>query len=232
MFFYYLDLLDIDFMLFLSFAGAVTLALVLGIAFHEFSHAAVATALGDNTAQQRGRLTLNPLAHLDPFGTILLFLAGFGWGKPVPVNGYALRNGPRRGMAMVAAAGPLSNFAVALVLSVPIWFGIPAHDPFRDVFATAAWEAQDYVGLFLSSAILLNVILGVFNLLPLAPLDGFRVWVGVLPLPIARPIAQMERYGMLILIGIFFLGPAVGINFFDWVVRPIEEAITGVLIDL
>jgi Zn-dependent protease len=229
LFFYYLDLLEIDFYLFLAFAGAVTSALLLGISFHEFCHAASASALGDQTARRLGRVSLNPLVHLDPFGTILLFMAGFGWGKPVPVNVYALRNGPRTGMAIVAAAGPISNLAVATVLAVPIRLGwTPWHSPFAVVWTTG-WTATDYVGLFLSAGVLLNCILAVFNLLPIAPLDGFRVWVGLLPIELARPIAQMERYGILVLMALFFLGPAVGINFFGAVVRPAVEGIAGAL---
>jgi Zn-dependent protease len=229
LFTYYLDLLHIDFFLFLAFAGAVTSALLLGIAFHEFCHAACASALGDQTARRLGRVSLNPLVHLDPFGTLLLFLAGFGWGKPVPVNARALRNGPRTGMAMVAAAGPVSNLAVAAVLAVPIRLGwTPWHNPFGLVW-TAGWTTKDYVGLFLSAGVLLNCILAVFNFLPLAPLDGFRVWVGLLPIELARPIAQMERYGILILMALFFLAPAVGIDFFGAVVEPAVRGIAGAL---
>jgi len=226
---YYVDLLDIDFFLFLAFAGAVTTALLLGIAFHEFCHAFTSSKLGDQTARNLGRVTLNPLAHLDPFGTALLFLAGFGWGKPVPVNAYALRNGPRTGMAMVAAAGPVSNLGVATVMALPIRLGItPWHNPFViNAFAVESWSANDYFGLFLSAGVLLNTILAVFNLLPLAPLDGFRVWVGLLPIELARPIARMERYGILILMGLFFLGPVVGIDVFGWIVRPLVEGIAG-----
>jgi Zn-dependent protease len=225
LFFYYLDLLDIDFYLFLAFASAVTVALVLGIAFHEFCHALSASMLGDQTAASRGRLSLNPLVHLDPLGTLLLFLAGFGWGKPTPVNPFALRNGPRTGMAVVAAAGPVSNLFVASVLAVPIRLGwAPWHNPFL-VGGTAGWTGQDYIGLFLTAGVFLNCILAVFNFLPLAPLDGFKVWTGLLPIDLARPLYRLERYGILILMGIFFLGPAVGINIFDWVVRP---AVNGI----
>jgi Zn-dependent protease len=230
LFAYYLDLLDIDFFLFLAFAGAVTSALLLGIAFHEFCHAASASLLGDQTARRLGRLSLNPLVHLDPFGTLLLFLAGFGWGKPVPVNAHALRNGPRTGMAVVAAAGPISNLAIATLMAAPIRLGwTPWHNPFVIIGSTAGWDAADYFGLFLSAGVLLNCILAVFNFLPLAPLDGFRVWVGLLPIELARPIAQMERYGILILMALFFLGPVVGIDFFGWVVRPAVEGIAGAL---
>jgi Zn-dependent protease len=227
LFFYYSRLLDDGFFVFLAFAGAVTFALLLGIAFHEFCHALVASALGDSTAQRLGRLTLNPLAHLDPFGTLLLFIAGFGWGKPVPVNASALRNGPRTGMAMVAAAGPVSNLAIAWAMAVPIRLGWTAfHNPFNLFVSTGAWRASDYLGLFFTAAVLLNCTLAVFNFLPLAPLDGFRVWTGVLPIEIAQPIMRLEPYGMLILMALFFLGPAIGLNFFDEIVRPTVEGLS------
>jgi Zn-dependent protease len=232
-FYYYSQLLDDGFFVFLAFAGAVTAALLLGIAFHEFCHALIASALGDTTAQRLGRLTLNPLAHLDPFGTLLMFIAGFGWGKPVPVNAHALRNGPRTGMAMVAAAGPMSNLAIAWAMALPIRFGwAEFHNPFNLVFSTSGWQMSDYLGLFFTAGVLLNCTLAVFNFLPLAPLDGFRVWTGVLPIEIARPMMRMEQYGMLILMALFFLLPLIGINFFDEVVRPpvqgLTKAMTGV----
>lgn len=231
MIFRYFDLLSTDFSLFLTFFGAVVLALLIGIAFHEFSHALAATALGDPTARNLGRLSLDPRAHLDPFGTLLLFLAGFGWGKPVPFNPYRLRNGPRTGMAIVAAAGPISNLLVAAVLAAPIRFGwTPWHSPFAVISSTVGWETTDYIGLFLSAAVLLNVILAVFNLLPVAPLDGFKVAVGLLPVELARPVAQLERHGILILMGIFFFGPVIGIDFFGWVVAPAVEGIAGRLV--
>jgi Zn-dependent protease len=226
---YYADLLDIDFFLFLAFAGAVTTALILGIAFHELCHAFTASKLGDQTARNLGRVTFNPLAQLDPFGTILLFLAGFGWGKPTPVNPNNMHGDPRTGMAVTAAAGPISNLLIATILAAPIRLGItPWHNPFViNQFEVDMWSANDYFGLFLSAGVLLNCILAVFNFLPLAPLDGFRIWVGVLPIEIARPVAKMERYGMLILLGLFFLGPAVGIDIFDWIVRPLVEGISS-----
>ncbi len=229
MFRYYLDLYELDFFLFLSFAGAVTTALLLGIAFHEFCHAFTASYLGDQTARRLGRVSLNPLVHLDPFGTILLFFAGFGWGKPVPVDARALRNGPRTGMAVVAAAGPISNLAIAAILALPIRLGVtPWHNPFV-IAGTTGWDVADYAGLFFSAGVFINCVLATFNFLPLAPLDGFRVWVGLQPEELARPIAQMERYGILILMGLFFLGPAVGIDFFGWVVRPLVEGLSTTL---
>lgn len=230
MLYYYAELLDDGFMVFLSFAGAVTLALLLGIALHEFCHALVATSLGDSTAQRLGRLTVNPLAHLDPFGTMLMLLAGFGWGKPVPVNAYALRNGPRSGMAAVAAAGPFSNLLIASAMALPIRMGwTPYHTPFD--LSVHDWTSSDYLGLFFTAGVLLNCTLAVFNFLPLAPLDGFRVWTGILPIELARPLYRLEPYGMLILMALFFLAPFVGINFFGAVVRPtvewLAETLTG-----
>jgi Zn-dependent protease len=229
---YYSDLLRISFSVFLAFAGAVTLALVLGIALHEFSHALSAFALGDQTARNQGRLTLNPLAHLDPFGTFLLVFAGFGWGKPTPVNPYNMRIEPRAGMAITAAAGPISNLIIATAMAIPIRAGwTPWHNPFL-LTRAVGWGTSDYLGLFFSAGVLLNCVLAVFNFLPLAPLDGFRIWVGILPLELAQPLARLEQYGMLILMALFFLAPLIGINFFDSVVRPpvegISRALTGV----
>jgi len=226
--YYYTALIDDGFLAFLSFAGAVTFALLLGICFHEFCHALVATGLGDDTAQRLGRLTLNPLAHLDPLGTLLLFLAGFGWGKPVPVNAYALRNGPRTGMSLVAAAGPTSNLAVAWAMAIPIRMGwTPYHTPYNPFVAN--WGASDYFGLFFTAGVLLNCTLAVFNFLPLAPLDGFKLWTGLLPIEIARPLYRLEPYGMLILMALFFLGPAIGLNFYDSVVRPPIQSLTRLM---
>jgi Zn-dependent protease len=194
----------------------------------------VATALGDRTAQRLGRLSLNPVVHLDPAGTFLMLLAGFGWGKPVPVDARALRGDPRTGMALVAAAGPLSNLVLATAFAIPIRLGwTPWHNPFIVINSTNGWAMEDYLGLFFSASVLFNCILAVFNLLPLAPLDGFRVAVGLLPLELARPVAQMERYGILILMGLFFLVPMLtGYNFFaDVVLPPVEgiaQALTGI----
>ena len=118
-------------------------------------------------------------------------------------------------------------------MAIPIRLGwTPFHNPFNLIFSTSGWETKDYLGLFLTAGVLLNCTLGVFNFLPLAPLDGFRVWTGVLPIEIARPIMRMEQYGMLILMALFFLLPLIGINFFDEVVRPpvqgLARAMTGV----
>ncbi len=209
MFVYYLDLLDVDFRLFAVFFGSVVAALLAGIAFHEFSHALMAHSLGDPTARRLGRLSLNPLAHLDPVGTFLLFVGGFGWGKPVPVDAHRLRHGPQAGMAMVAAAGPLSNLVVAGLAAFPINAGLlPWRTPFVVPTSVSSWSADEYLGLFLGSLVIFNVVLAVFNFIPIAPLDGFKVAVGVLPRELAVAAARLEPYGpglLLILVALPFL---------------------------
>ena len=206
MFVYYLDLLDVSPWLFAVFFGSVVTALLVGITFHEFCHALVAYSLGDPTARRLGRLTLNPVAHLDPFGTLLLFIGGFGWGKPVPVDGRRLRNGQHTGMAVVSAAGPLSNLAVAGLMSLPIKAGlVPWHSPFLVPASVSSWKVDDYVGLFLGALVIFNVVLAVFNFIPLAPLDGFKVAVGVLPRDLAVRVARLEAYGPGILLVLLLL---------------------------
>ena len=185
------------------------LPLVLAITFHEAAHGFVAHARGDNTAWERGRVTFNPLKHIDPLGTVILpgmlllahspFL--FGYAKPVPVNFRALRN-PRIDMVLVALAGPATNIALALVAALafhalPV---IPA--------GAAQWVADN-----LKNALVINAVLAVFNMLPIPPLDGGRVAVGLLPKPLAAPLARLEPYGMLILIALLILLPLAGSQF-------------------
>ena len=180
--------------------------LVIAITFHEAAHGFVAHHLGDNTAWDLGRVSFNPLKHIDPFGTVILpamlllshspFL--FGYAKPVPVNFRALRN-PRIGMVWVALAGPATNIALALVAALA--FHVVGYLPAD----AAQWLADN-----LKNAIVINVILAIFNMLPIPPLDGGRVAVGLLPKVLAAPLARLEPFGMLILIGILIVLPLAG----------------------
>ncbi len=204
----YSDLLKVSVTLFAAFLGSVIGALLIGITFHEFCHCLTAYALGDPTARNMGRLTLNPKAHLDPAGALFILLIGFGWGKPAPVNPYRLRIGPKAGMTVVAAAGPLSNLVIAGLAGFPIHAGIlPWHTPFIVYNSALHWTRQDYLGLFLSSTVIFNIILALFNLIPLAPLDGFRIAVGILPRELSEAVASLEQYGMVILLLVVFMLP-------------------------
>jgi Zn-dependent protease len=222
LFFRYLDRLDNDPLAALIFFGALVTALVVGISFHEFSHAYVADSMGDGLPRSRGRVTLNPLAHLDPAGTIFLFLVGFGWGKPVPVNPNVSHN-PKAMMAIVAGAGPVSNFLVAILAGLPLQFGlVPWLSPFNfavlDHFLFVGFGFDEYLGLYLSAIVLISIILGVFNLLPIFPLDGHRVIPAFLTDQAAHTYMQFQsRYGFFILIALiampFLTGGQIGLLF-------------------
>jgi Zn-dependent protease len=187
-------------------ASIWVIPVIIAVTFHEAAHGFVAHVLGDETAWRLGRVSFNPFKHIDPFGTILLpglllllhvpFL--FGYAKPVPVNFRALRN-PRRDMVLVAAAGPAMNLALAILAALA--FHLIDYLP-----GTAGlWVAQN-----LKNALIINVLLAVFNLFPLPPLDGGRIAVGVLPVAISSPLARLEPYGMLIFIGLLFILPMLG----------------------
>ncbi len=177
------------------------LPILFAITVHEAAHGYVAKYFGDMTAYNEGRITLNPIKHIDPFGTILLpaltiALGGilFGWAKPVPVNFDRLRN-PKKDMLWVAAAGPASNFLMAIFWALVIKFSISAP------------EAIAYpLALMGKAGMSINIVLMVLNLLPLPPLDGGRIAISLLPNHLAQPFAQLERYGFIILIVLLFTG--------------------------
>ncbi len=213
--------MDFDFSTIAYTASVWLLPILIAITLHEAAHGWVAWRLGDDTAHRLGRVTFNPLKHIDPFGTIILpalMLLGsggrfmFGFAKPVPVNFNGLGN-PRRDMVLVALAGPMSNLLIALVATALIH---------TTVFLDG--DLREWVTINLINALRINLLLCVFNLFPLPPLDGGRVAVGLLPAPLALRFARLERYGFVILIGALFLLPFLGeqigldLNIFQWLV--------------
>lgn len=168
------------------------LALITAITIHEFAHAWAATRLGDPTPRLQGRLTLNPLAHMDPLGTLMLLIARFGWGKPVQFDPFNLEN-PKRDAALISLAGPVSNLILASILAIFLRLG------------SGPFSSMSFVTSLLPPFIFLNVILAVFNLLPIHPLDGGKILVGILP---PKDAVQMDRfmaqYGIFILILLIF----------------------------
>ncbi|MBT5185470.1 MAG: site-2 protease family protein [Kordiimonadaceae bacterium] len=204
-----------------------TLPLLLAITLHEAAHAWTAWKLGDNTAKSMGRVSFNPLVHVDPFGTVILPLLllitqtgfMFGYAKPVPVN-FSRLNNPRRDMVWVAIAGPATNMLLLLTAALLI-----------NVLSFVPEFAVEWVGQNLVNMILINAILAVFNMLPIPPLDGGRVAVGILPDILARPLARLEQYGMLIIIMMLFVIPMAGryigldLSVFQYIILPPVEVI-------
>lgn len=185
------------------------------VVIHEYAHGLVAYWLGDRTAKYAGRLTLNPLRHIDPFGTILLPIillisrapVIFGWAKPVPINYWGLKN-PKQGILLIGLAGPLTNILMAVILSFAIKFnlGLPL-----------------FIVSIIKQGILVNIVLAVFNLLPIPPLDGSRILMGILPQAIARQYAALERYGFVILFILLYL------RLLDYVIWPIVDNFLRIL---
>lgn len=185
---------------------------MLAIVCHEVSHGYVAWRYGDPTAKMMGRLTLNPLKHIDIFGTLMIFIIGIGWAKPVPVVSENLRN-PKRDMIWVAAAGPITNLILAItsafLLRGLISIGNPAGSgsPLALVLEPLAW--------MLAFSVYINLLLALFNMIPLPPLDGGRVLIGLLPYRQASALARIEPYGMIIIIGLVFFT-----DIFKYVISP------------
>ena len=207
-----LDLLRSDPVAFCLVIGLGLAGLIIGFTVHEFSHALTAHVEGDDTARRMGRLTFNPIKHIDLLGFLLLLVVGFGWAKPVQVDPYNLRHG-RLGMSLVAIAGPLSNFVLAFLLGLIFRF-----DLLPLVLETSRisgiWEILGFAAFL---TIFFNLILGIFNLIPLPPLDGSKVFGGLLPQSLYEAYLQFERYGwipLIALIGVnLVLSYAFDINF-------------------
>ena len=209
--------------------------ILIAVTFHEAAHGYVAWKLGDDTAYRLRRVSFNPFRHIDVFGTILLpaallFMSGgrimFGYAKPVPVN-FSRLNSPRRDMVLVALAGPVTNLALAFISALLFHFV----ELFPD-------DASIWLAETLRRSLLLNLVLAVFNMLPIPPLDGGRVAVGLLPRQLALPLAKLERFGMLILILLLFALPTLSgrlgmrVNFFDTVIWPPVELLYNLVIVL
>lgn len=179
---------------------ARALVLVIALPLHELAHALTADFLGDPTPRRMGRITLNPLKHLDPFGTIMLFVAGFGYAKPVMVQPHNMRGDPRRSMALVAIAGPLTNITLAVLASIPFQLG----------WAEYTWTVSGNVptwDFFLSQFVWINLILAFFNMLPIPPLDGSRILFAIVPAEMAYQLRPLEQYGIMILFALLILVP-------------------------
>jgi Zn-dependent protease len=216
---------------FFVFLAAFLVAVLTGLAFHEFSHAWTANELGDDTAARQGRLTLNPLAHLDPIGTTLLLFVGFGWAKPTPVNPYRLRNGPHRGTALVSLAGPASNFFFATVAALPLKLGLVHSDYTTNIDAVIRFgSGLDLLWLFLYFIVSLNILLGLFNLIPIPPLDGFKVVTGILPRELARPIEQLAPWGPGILMSLLVVSWVTPYNPIFWLIGGVGGQIFRLLV--
>ncbi len=211
------------------------LPVLVAITFHEAAHGFVAWKLGDDTAYRLGRVTFNPLRHIDPMGTILLpamLLAAqspmlFGWAKPVPVNFHRL-NRPRRDMVWVAAAGPGINILLAFAAALVYHLATERPESLAEL-----WFAET-----LDNFLYLNVVLAIFNLIPLPPLDGGRIAVGLLPDALAMPLARLERYGFVILILLLFVLPLLGqqigvdLNLFAAVIGPLRDWMVHLIVVL
>ena len=193
------------------------ISILTAISIHEFSHALAADYLGDPTPRLQGRLKLNPLVHIDKIGMLFLLFFGFGWGKPVEFDPYNLKS-PRKDAAIISLAGPSSNFILAIILSLLIKLFIFSQLNFLIIIGS----------LIFIPMIKMNIILGVFNLLPIHPLDGFKIVGGVLPEEKAREWNQLQRYGMIFLILLIF--PIGGRSMLTSVLQPIVGFITNLLI--
>ena len=217
-----LDVLSQDPGAFLLFTAFLLTALVASLTVHEFSHALVATSLGDDTAKRLGRLSLNPRVHLDPTGSLMILLAGFGWGKPVPVNPRAFGANVLKSMMFVAAAGPLSNFLMAFLIGILFRSGILELPPAVGIFIPLPLDSSFSVliGQLFAIAFLLNLILGIFNLIPLAPLDGSKVALGLMPREMAIFYMRVEPYGPGILMGIIMLDIFANTGIIAWILGP------------
>lgn len=188
------------------------LTLVIAITVHEFAHAKVADMFGDNTPRMNGRVTLNPLSHLDPIGSLMMIFGPMGWGRPVPVNPYALNRSSSAALMLVSLAGPASNFIMALFAVVPLKLGLASFIPPQEFLPSSA--------AFLEEFIFINLFLALFNLVPLAPLDGDKIADYFFPPAVGKILDAIRPYGAFILILLIFVAPRLGFDFIGEFVYP------------
>lgn len=218
-------------MLFFGFDVPTIIAFIvtatLAFAYHEFAHAIVADRLGDYTPRSYGRITLNPFVHLDAFGMLMLVLAGFGWAT-TPVNPNNLRGNPRTSYAIVAAAGPLANLLMAVIWALPIRLGLVAFAfaPSDATFALPTAFQLCYIG------VQINLLLLAFNLMPIPPLDGFTILMGILPPEMAYRLTPLRQYGTLIILLVIFLLPRIGLDVLGWFISPVLNGLMPLLIGI
>ncbi len=199
----------------------ILITLVVSLTVHEFAHAWSADQLGDDTPRLAGRLTLNPLAHLDLWGSLMFIIAGFGWAKPVPVNYFALRRRTPAGFMLVAMAGPFSNLLLAILAAIPFRMGL---------FTSGGIPTFSTLVVFLSMFIYLNLILLFFNLLPIFPLDGEKVADYFLPPGGQDVLYRLRPYGPMILIAIILMGNFTGFNLLDLIIGAPADFIFNLLV--
>lgn len=192
------------------------LTLVIAITVHEFAHAKVADLFGDNTPRMNGRVTLNPLSHLDPIGSLMILFGPMGWGRPVPVSPYALNRRSPAALMLVSLAGPASNFIMALFAAVPLRLGMASLIPPQEFLPSSVGFLQDFI--------FINLFLALFNLVPLAPLDGEKIADYFFPPSVGRILEVIRPYGPFILILLIFIAPRLGFDFIgDYVYPPVAN---------
>ncbi len=211
-----------------SLPQLITYAIILLTCFpiHEFAHAWTANYFGDNTPRLNGRLTLNPLAHLDPIGSLMMILVGFGWAKPVPINPYVLQRRSRAATMLVSLAGPMSNLLMAIIAAVPFRLKLVSS---ANIYQSASSPLPN-LAWFLFLFIFVNLWLMLFNLIPIFPLDGEKVLDYFLPASGARALENIRPYGPMILLVVIFVLPLVGINVIGIVIQPVFTFLTRLLI--
>lgn len=197
--------------------------LLIAFSVHEFAHAWSAYKFGDDTAARAGRLTLNPIAHLDIIGTLMLIVGGFGWAKPVPVNPYALQRKSSSALMLVSLAGPTSNMLLAILAAVPFRLGLVTYSPGSSIFFPSVSD-------FLITFIIINISLLLFNLIPLAPLDGEKVLYGLLPPSGADFMDRIRPYGPLLLLALIMIGRVGGLDLLGALMGPPLTAIFRLLL--